>query len=228
MTRAERLLVIVEALRGRRSPVTARALAERFGVSERSIYRDIATLNRLGAVIEGGSGLGYVLRTDFFLPPIAFDVEEAAAIMLGLRFVLRHGDDALTEAAASARGKLTAASPVMFDDAAAFSSPLLVAPPAISNRKTLGIVRDALMRERKLQIDYLDAADLKSERLIWPVALGWFDGLVMVAAWCEARNAFRTFRLDRITKAQLVDEQPPRPRRRLLAEYRKLEPGISL
>jgi len=228
MTRSERLLALLQALRGRRTPVTARELAKLFSVSERTVYRDIVTLSQRGAVIDGEAGLGYLLRSDYFMPPLALDADESAAVMLGLRFVERRADDGLAAAAASARRKLAAASPASFDEAAAQKSPLLVAPPASPQARMLGVVRDALARERKLQLSYADAAGRTSGRLVWPVALGWFDEIEMLAAWCETRQAFRNFRVDRIATAQVVDERPPRPRYRLLAEYKALEPGIAL
>jgi predicted DNA-binding transcriptional regulator YafY len=227
MTRSARLLAILQALRGRRRAVTAAALAQRFGVSERSIYRDIATLNLQGARIEGSAGLGYVLRDGFFLPPLAFDDEEAAALLLGLRFVLRRGDAALARGAESARAKLAAVLPASFDPGAAADVPLLVAP-ASPHLDTLGTIRQAIARERVLRIAYRDGQGRRSDRRIWPVALGWFEGVEMVAAWCERRGAFRSFRIDRIAELQVLDERPPRSRRSLLAEYRKLEPGIQL
>ena len=228
MTRTERLLGLLQELRNRRLPMTANALGEIFGVSERTIYRDIATLNNRGVVIEGAAGFGYVLRDDFFIPPLAFDAAEAAAIMFGLRFALRRGDPSLADAAASARSKLVAVLPSLFDDTAASRSPLLVAPPARQQGPALGIVREALTRERKLRITYADGQDRRSERLVWPVVIGWFDGVELLAAWCETRSAFRNFRIDRIAVAELVDEQPDRPRRDLLAAYRVLEPFVAL
>jgi predicted DNA-binding transcriptional regulator YafY len=228
MTRSERLLGLLQELRNRRLPATATTLGAIFGVSERTIYRDIATLNRQGAVIDGAAGLGYVLRDDFFLPPLAFDAGEAAAILLGLRFALRRGDGALAASAASARSKLVAVLPALFDDAASTACPLLVAPPAGQQATALGIVRDALARERKLRIHYVSLDGGRSERVVWPVAIGWFDEVELLAAWCETRGAFRTFRVDRIGRAETVDERPPRSRRLLLDDYRALEPLIAL
>jgi len=226
MTRSERLLAILQALRGRRRAITAATLAQRFGVSERSIYRDIATLNLQGASIHGSAGVGYVLRQDFFLPPLAFDADEAAALLLGLRFVLRRGDAGLVRGAESARAKLAAVLPAAFDDAAGADVPLLVAPPS-GRSETLGAVRRALARQQVLRIRYSDGGGRCTERRVWPVALGWFEGVEIVAAWCERRGAFRNFRVDRIRHLESLDERPPRSRRSLLAEYSRLEPGLQ-
>jgi predicted DNA-binding transcriptional regulator YafY len=222
------MLALLQELRNRRLPTSAATLGEVFNVSERTIYRDIATLNRQGAVIEGAAGLGYVLRDDYFIPPLAFDASEAAAIMFGLRFVLRRGDPALAAAAISARSKLAAVLPALFDDAAASNSPLLVGPRSDHHAGVLAIVCDALVRERKLRIEYANGDNDQTRRVVWPVAIGWFDGLEMLAAWCEMRSAFRNFRVDRISIAELIDERPGLTRRRLLADYRVLEPLIEL
>ncbi|MES2939567.1 MAG: YafY family protein [Pseudomonadota bacterium] len=227
MTRSERLLAILQALRGRRRAITAAALAQRFGVSERSIYRDIATLNLQGARIEGSAGIGYVLREGFFLPPLAFDADEAAALLLGLRFVLRRGDAGLVRGAESARAKLAEVLPAAFGDAAGADVPLLVAPPS-ARSDTLGVLRRAIGQQQVLRIRYSDSGGRRTERRLWPVALGWFEGVEMVAAWCERRGAFRNFRVDRIRHIEPLDERPPRSRRSLLAEYRRIEPGLQL
>lgn len=115
MTRSERLLAIVQTLRGRHTPATAADLAGEFDVSERTIYRDITVLVSRGALIEGAAGFGYTLKPGTFLPPMTFAPDEADAIMLGLRFVMRRGDPALVDGARSAMAKIAE---VMPDDAA--------------------------------------------------------------------------------------------------------------
>ena len=228
VTRTERLLALLQILRSNRVPVTAAALAGELAVSERTIYRDIATLAAQGAAISGEGGLGYVLRGEYFLPPLAFDKEEAAAILLGLRFVLQRGDDALVTAARSARGKLAAVTPRHFSAADDLGAPLLVGPERSKRVQTLEAVRDAVSRERKLAIDYVDMSASLSSRTIWPLAIGWFDECEILAAWCEMRAAFRHFRVDRLQRVDIVDERPAVPRNILLSRYRKLEQGIEL
>lgn len=224
MTRSERLLAILQALRGRRLPITAAALATQFEVSERTIYRDMATLLHRGAIIEGSAGFGYVLRRDYFLPPLTFSKEEAAALLLGLRFVGRRGDDALAEAASAAQAKLEAVSPDAFRGEHRLTSPLIVGPRASRNTNVLRSVRQALSRGRKLRFRYTNAEGATSKRVVWPIVLGWFDGLEMLAAWCEKRKAFRHFRVDRMQSVTALDEPPEVSRRKLLADYRLHEP----
>lgn len=227
MDRSERLLLMLQVLRGSRRPVTAAGLASRFMISERSVYRDVASLNRQGARIEGSPGVGFVLRRDGFLPPLAFDPQEAGALTLGLRFVARRGPPALVEAAESALAKLAAVQPVAFHPRARLEQPYVVGPAHARTSELWTALHDALRTHRILRFGYADAAGRRTVRRVWPVAIGWFDACETLAAWCELRQAFRHFRLDRIEHVEVLPEAPARSRQSLLSELRRLEPGIQ-
>ena len=111
MSRAQRLLDLIQLLRGYRRPVSGAVLAEALGISLRTLYRDIETLNAQGAQIDGEPGLGYVLRPGFMLPPLMFSEEEIEAIVLGSRWVADRTDAALSGAARSALAKISAVLP---------------------------------------------------------------------------------------------------------------------
>lgn len=229
MTRSQRLLAILEFMRGRSQPVTAAQLAEHFRISERSVYRDIAALNHQGARIDGSAGIGYMLRDGFFLPPLSFTAEEAAAILLGLRFVLRRGDDSLAQAAQAARAKMAASLPRLFGLPGASAVPLLVAPPDPGARPdVLPALRDAMSAERVVMLSYRDGNGRDTQRRVWPVTIGWFDKVETLAAWCEMRSAFRHFRLDRIGELAILDHPFPRPHCVLWSEFLRSEPGLQL
>lgn len=215
VARAARLLALMQALRRRRRPVAARVLAEEFGVSQRTIYRDIETLVDQGAAIKGDAGLGYVLRPGFFLPPLAFDEEQTDALLLGLRLVAARGDPALHDAARDATAKLEAVLPPERD---ADGGGLRAGPVAASAH--LPAIRAALRAEHKLALDYRDKAGRSSRRVVWPVALGFFEAAEVLAAWCELRRDFRHFRLDRIAGLTQTGERIGQRRRVLLAEWR--------
>jgi predicted DNA-binding transcriptional regulator YafY len=214
----------MQSLRGRRRPVTAEALAQKLGISKRSIYRDIATLAAQGAPIEGEAGLGYVLREGYFLPPLAFDDDEVDAIVLGLRWVSRHGDPVLAEAARESLAKIAAVLPVELRSAIEsdriFAASDGVVPVATIDVKT---VRDAIRLSHKLEIRYCDSKDMQTTRVIWPIALAFFNGVCLVVAWCETREDFRHFRADRIERARTPGERYPKSRRTLLNEWREKE-----
>ncbi len=228
MTRSQRLLAILEYMRGRAQPVTAAQLAEHFHISERSIYRDISTLNHQGARIEGSAGIGYVLRDGFFLPPLSFSAEEAAAIVLGLRFVLRRGDAALAQAALAARAKMAARLSGSLGTPGLPSVPLLVGPSESGKgQDKLAALRAAISAERIVELSYRDNDGRTTQRRVWPVALGWFDKVEMLAAWCELRAAFRNFRIDRIRDLTVLDATLPQPHRTLWHAYLQTEPGLQ-
>ena len=111
MSRSARLLLLLQALRGRRRPVTAAQLAEEMEVSERTIYRDLAELTSQGAPIEGAAGVGYILKPGLFLPPLMLTEDETEAVLLGLRYVDQRGDEVLTKAADGALAKIASVLP---------------------------------------------------------------------------------------------------------------------
>jgi predicted DNA-binding transcriptional regulator YafY len=224
MSRANRLLRLVQLLRRHRRPVSAAALAEELSVSVRSVYRDIEALREQGATIEGAAGVGYVLRPGFMLPPLMFSDEELEAIVLGLRLTAEHGDEALGRAAADVVAKLRAVLPrdlkALVDDTALLAGPSLSRPP---ERIDLAEVRRAIREQRKARIAYADGRGAESERVIWPIALGFFERSRVVVAWCEQRADFRSFRADRVARWTTSAERFARPRAALLAEWRARE-----
>jgi predicted DNA-binding transcriptional regulator YafY len=223
MQRSGRLLQLLQILREKRGAITARSLADRFDVSERTIYRDMETLLELGVPVEGEAGTGFILRPGFFLPSMAFTRDEADAVLLGLRFVLARGDGEIAKAADTALLKIRNG---MGDQAEAqmLESGLAVGPPETVRRDELKMIRRAMRDRRKLKITYRTNGQAPTDRVVWPVALGFFDQVEMLAAWCELRDAFRHFRVDRIDRLNLLEENIPRSRNSLLAAYRKLEP----
>jgi predicted DNA-binding transcriptional regulator YafY len=226
MSRSERLLDLLHALRRHRRPVSGRVLAAEIGVSLRSLYRDIASLQAQGATIEGEPGVGYVLRPGFLLPPLMFPPEEIEALVLGARFVAERGDPALQAAAGSALARIAA---VLTPELRAQleGAGLLIGPGAIaSDTVDVAVLRRAIRTERKLALRYRDKAGEASERMVWPIALAFFDQVRLLVAWCELRQGFRHFRTDRIVAAELLDQRFPKRRQTLLRQWREAE-GIK-
>jgi predicted DNA-binding transcriptional regulator YafY len=224
MSRAERLLELMQSLRLRRRPVAGQALAEELGVSLRTLYRDIEALKAQGALIEGEAGFGYVLKPGFTLPPLMFSLAEIEALALGARWVEGRADAGLTKAARGAVAQIAAVLPP--ERAEALDWPTMLARSGAPDEResaSLPLIREALAAERKLKLAYIDKNGRSSERVIWPVALGFFDHARMLAAWCETRETFRHFRLDRMTAATVLDERLPKPRRTLLIDWRRAE-----
>ncbi len=224
MSRAARLLGLMQTLRRHRRPVSGQVLADEHGISLRTLYRDIASLQAQGADIAGEPGLGYVLKPGFMLPPLMFSDEELEALVLGSRWVAENADPRLSQAGRDAMAKITNVLPSDLRQIVD-SSTLLVgtmrrqAPDVVD----VAVLRRAIRAERKVSILYRDGAGAGTERLIWPFGLGFVDNARMVMAWCELRNDFRTFRTDRIAQLEETQERFPRRRASLLSDWRKRE-----
>jgi predicted DNA-binding transcriptional regulator YafY len=201
--------------------VSAAVLAEELGVSLRTIYRDVATLAAQGAPIEGEAGFGYVLKPGFFLPPLMLEEDEADAVLLGLRLVAQRADSELARKADNALAKIAAVLPAGIEETTRASG--LLAAPNPAPRPEITAIRHALQAEEKLRLSYTDKAGRASQRVVWPIALGFFEGAELLAAWCESRRDFRHFRLDRIEIVTSTGERLPTRRRMLLADWRAWE-----
>ena len=212
MSRSARLLLLLQALRGRRTPVTAAQLAEQLEVSERTVYRDVATLTAQGAPIEGEAGVGYILRPGLFLPPLMLDEDEIEAILLGLRYVDQRGDEGLRKAAVAALAKIGSVLPQQAQ--ATLATPTTTTGPAADlfpeNVVPLSRLRAAIRGQTRLEIDYRDAEGRSSRRIVKPVLLGFMDRARVLGAWCELRQDFRMFRTDRIVCADELDRYSER------------------
>jgi predicted DNA-binding transcriptional regulator YafY len=220
MRRADRLFDIIQRLRTARGPLTAATIAEQLEVTVRTVYRDIAALQARRVPIEGAAGIGYVLRRGFDLPPLMFTTEELDAIVAGVRLVRRLRDPKLQEAADSVLAKVTTVLPE------ALRGPVLDAPLFVSSGSApaaagidLAEVRSAIHAARKLRIAYLDAQGHRTRRTIWPIAMAYYVDVTLIAAWCELRNDFRHFRVDRITTSTTLDERFAADHAKLLAEW---------
>lgn len=228
MSRSERLLDLLQLLRNKRMPITGPDLARELGISIRTLYRDIATLQAQGADIQGEPGLGYVLRPGFMLPPLMFSADEIEAIVLGSRWVARRSaDERLSRSAEQALSKILAVLPSELRESAEATN-LLVAQTTkqAEDQIDAGVIRLAIRNERKLVIQYRGADGAISERTIWPFMIGFFESVRVVVGWCELREDFRSFRIDRITALTPTEIRYQRRRAVMLKAWRERE-GIA-
>jgi predicted DNA-binding transcriptional regulator YafY len=223
IARAERLLALVQVLRRYRQPVSGAVLAVETGVSLRTLYRDIASLQAQGASIEGEAGLGYVLRPGFLLPPMMFSQDEIEALVLGSRWVAKTADPRLASAATDALAKIAAVLPADLKEELDNSTLLVAAPRRALEAADLGVIRQAIRAEHILEIAYADGQGSPTTRKVWPFALGFFENVRVMVAWCELRQDFRHFRTDRLTSVNATEKRYPRRRPVLLKEWRKAE-----
>jgi predicted DNA-binding transcriptional regulator YafY len=223
LSRAERLLDLIQVLRRHRNPVSGQALADELGVSLRTVYRDIQTLIGQGAPIAGETGIGFVLRPGFVLPPLMFSDEEIEALVLGLRRVAQT-DEPFRRAAMNALARIAAVLPDDLRDSVEGIG--LLAGPETADPIDLAPLREAIRSEHKVILDYTDKKGERTRRTVWPIAIGFFERARVVAAWCELRRDFRHFRTDRIAVLRLTGRRYPQRRRILMKEWRERE-GIA-
>ena len=206
MRRADRLFQIIQFLRTRRV-TTAHWLAERLEVSERTIYRDIKDLMLSGVNIEGEAGVGYVVRRGFDLPPLMFSKEEISALTLGARIVESWADPALATAAQLALSKIETALPDELKDSTGQTrlfAPMTQIRPDVASK--MAQVRVAADNRNKLLLDYSDVKQQVTQRTIWPLGLFFWGAVWTIGSWCELRQAFRIFRLDRIRNISVLND----------------------
>lgn len=222
MRPSDRLFQIIQILRRSRRPLTAEAIAAELETSKRTIYRDISTLIGQRVPIRGEAGLGYVLEGGFDLPPLMLTPDEIEAAALGARWVESRGDPALSRAAADLIAKLAAIVPERLRDLA--FDPASRTGPAwepTEDRIDLARVRAWIHEGRKIALGYRDEQARETSRVVWPVAVGYFDSVRHLIAWCELRRDFRSFRTDRIAAAEFLDARYPERPSVLRARWRK-------
>lgn len=218
MRPADRLFQIVLQL-GRGRVLTAQHLAQKLEVSERTIYRDIQDLMASGVPIDGEAGVGYRLHRGYQLPPMMFDQDELQALLFGAQVAKRWGDNNMAAAAERILDKVDAVLPENLRPQ--LTSRTLIVPEMASFQSaettaTLGEVRDGINKRRRLYLSYSDASETPTERIVWPLTLVYWGYSWALGAWCELRQDFRNFRVDRIVEARnLTTQYPDEPGKRL-------------
>jgi predicted DNA-binding transcriptional regulator YafY len=231
MRRADRLFRIVQFLRLGRL-LTARALAEKLEVSQRTIYRDVQDLQLSGTPIEGEAGVGYTIRRDFDLPPLMFTRSELTALVLGARLVRAWGGAENVIAATQALQRIEAVLPA--DLRSELDSILLYAPGFAMEqhlRERLDELHAACLTRRVVTFGYAREDGEKSSRSVRPLALVFWSGVWTLTSWCELRNDFRTFRIDRMQQVAVLEREFVSKRGQRLEDFlskiRKERPGAG-
>lgn len=206
MRRADRLFQLIQLMR-RRPVVTAASLARDLEVSERTVYRDIRDLMLSGVPIEGEAGVGYTLRKGFDLPPLMFTASEIEALVLGARVVQSWGDPALAKAASDALVRVEAALPDRLKaniERTPLFAPAFHVPQSVLSR--LSTIRSAIDGSQKVLLHYSDAKGEVTVRTVRPLGLFFWGAIWSLEGWCELRNDFRAFRLDRMNAVEATAE----------------------
>ena len=207
MRRADRLFQIIQILRRTTQPVTAAALAEELEVSKRTVYRDVSDMVGQRVPIEGSAGFGYLLASEYDMPPLMLTPDEIEAVVLGAQWVAGHSDEVLSNAARDVVAKIATVVPENL-------RPYIIEPsvgvkPATGKLEEsidTASLRSAIRNGLKLRLRYRSEAGIETGRTVWPVILGYTETSRLLVAWCELRQSFRHFRADRIVDFKVLDE----------------------
>jgi predicted DNA-binding transcriptional regulator YafY len=200
MRRTDRLYDLIQIMRDGRLHRAAE-MARTLGVSERTIWRDMATLTASGMPLEGERGVGYILRSPITLPPMILSAVELAALRAGLRHVADSPDTGLARAARSIAAKVAAVTPILADNDP-LDTPTRDTPRTAPH---LPILRAAIRTRERLAITYINAVGHQTHRDIRPLQLAFWGRVWSLAAWCEVRG-FQQFRVDRIIAIDATGE----------------------
>ena len=220
MRKAERLFEVIQLLRLAREPISAQVIANELRSSKRSVYRDIAALKAQNVPIRGEAGIGYVLEKGFDMPPLMLTSDELDAAVLGAHWVASRGEPDLAKAALNFLAKIEVVVPERLRghvlEPATSIAPVVPAFEVVNS----SLLRDAIRTHRKIALVYEGGSGAQTERVVWPILLGYRDAGRILAAWCELRSSFRYFRTDRMTSADIVEQRIPENALALRARWR--------
>ncbi|WP_144392506.1 helix-turn-helix transcriptional regulator [Pleionea sediminis] len=226
MRRADRLFQIIELLRSRQL-TTAAYLADKLEVSVRTIYRDIADLQKSGVDVEGEAGIGYRLRY-YDLAPLMFNSAELEALLSGIKLAKAWMDSELRADADAAISKIEKILPEQLKKqikANTLLAPDFHVPEAMVT--SMAQLRSSINRHQKVELVYIDLKDKVSERKVRPLGLVFWGQVWTLVAWCEKRDDFRNFRLDRIQNLHPTIEPFQQEKGQRLADYIERERNDS-
>lgn len=209
MRRADRLFQLIQILRRVNRPVTAAKLAEELEVSKRTVYRDIADLVGQRVPIEGEAGLGYTLSEFYNMPPLMFTQDELEALVLGVQLVQSLPDKTIGNSAKDVFAKIRDVIPPSFIATLSDAGVRIKSRELEPEKQDTRYLREAIRANKKIRITYFDRDDNKSERVVWPIILGYDEAYCLLIAWCEQRQQYRHFRVDRIRQIDRLDTSVP-------------------
>ncbi len=208
MRRADRLFQIIQIMQRQKTVLTAHEIAEELEVSPRTIYRDIQDLMSNHVPIRGERGTGYIFEKGYDLPPLMFSEEEIDAVMLGVEWVRANGDVAIQRAAEDVLSKIGAVLP---NDRQALTKSIRHVIPKRELKTPIHVsmpkVRQAIRDQVKSKTSYRTPDGTLTERVLSPLMIVFFEDIQLLAAWCDLRNDFRHFRMDRFEVFEPLKER---------------------
>jgi predicted DNA-binding transcriptional regulator YafY len=229
MRKGERLFQLLNILRSRRGVVTSQEIAEQLRVSQRTVYRDIQALSLSNVPIESEAGVGYRLRPGFNLPPLMFAEDELEALMLGVKMVQGWSDVQLGDAANRAFDKIKAILPEPLHARHHQQNGWLIVPDFHRSHvsRFSDELRAAIKAKRQVKITYQSLDDKQSRRELWPLGLVFWGRVWTLVAWCQLRQDYRVFRIDRIQQLNPQEVQFQTTNTLSLQHYIALQEQVS-
>ena len=210
MRRTERLFQIIQILRSARSPITGRQLADELEISLRTLYRDMAELTAQRVPITGEAGMGYVLDEGYDMPPLMLTADELEAAVLGAAMVSAQADPSLARAARDLVSKLSEAIPPELQPVVLDGSTRSYSTRPEGDQNFDGtMLRHAIRKRFKLRLAYLDKAGAASDRVVWPLLIAYINSVRYIVAWCETREDYRHFKMDRVQTLDVLEDKYP-------------------
>jgi len=207
MRRADRLIKITHYLRQRHQAVTAKQIAGEFEICTRTVYRDIQDLMDSGVPIQGEAGVGYIIDKKYYLPPVTFDEDELEAIGLGISMVRQWTDDKFAGKANDAFDKILAVLPAKLQgEIQQITTYSMQTTPPVPWTVSFSELRECIRKRIKIHIEYSDKDGESTSRTLRPLALVFFSPVWLLTSWCEKRQDFRHFRLDRIASLEQTED----------------------
>lgn len=207
--RLSRLTAILTQFQTKRL-ITSTSLAEKFGVSVRTIYRDIKALEQAGVPILTEDGKGYTLMEGYRIPPVMFTESQANALILAEQLVLKNKDASFIKDYSEAIDKIKAVLKYGMKDKVNFLAERTLFDQNNSKTRNSNNVSDlqsALTNFYVTRIEYTNETSDSTSRLVEPFALLSSKENWILLAWCRLRKDFRYFRLDRIQKLEVLSER---------------------
>ena len=205
--RISRLTAILTQLQSKRS-LTAASLSVKFGVSKRTIYRDIRALEKAGVPVLTEEGKGYLLMEGYRIPPVMFTEKQANALILAEQLVLKNKDASFIKDYSEAIDKIKSTLRYTIKDKANMLANRTQYKEVINqerNSNNLSDLQNALTNYNLVKVRYINKEGSTTNRLIEPFALLSAENWYLIA-WCRLRRGFRFFRLDRIQNMEILSE----------------------
>jgi predicted DNA-binding transcriptional regulator YafY len=211
MNRIDRLVAILIHLQSKKV-VTAREIADRFEISQRTVYRDIRALEEAGVPLGSEAGVGYFIHHGYHIPPVMFTRDEAAAMLTAEKMMEKLTDNSMVNQYSSAMFKIKS---VLRSAEKEYLEKLdahiyVLQPPSFTQNlypgNYLSLVQQALANKNILEIEYYSASDKNfTKRNVEPLGLCFYGNRWHLIAFCMLRDDYRDFRIDRIRKMNSSD-----------------------